>query len=264
MTTVETSSAESAPAPAEAIHDTSGAAFPAEYEPAPELAEVKRALEAVLLAANEPLQPADLKKIFKGQIGADTLRILLEELRADWADRSIELTLVANGWRFRVKPEFQKYIDRLNPEKPPRYSRAVMETLAIVAYRQPATRGDIEDIRGVTVSPGILKALEERGWIDVVGNKEVPGRPELFATTRRFLDDLNLRSLEELPPLHELQATLDLTAQPVFPVTAPLPLLADEESAATHRPDETVSADLSAPEPESGIPPTGPSMQADQ
>ena len=184
---------------------------------APDLAEVKLALEAALLAASEPLQAGDLKKLFEGRISADTLRILLEEIRAEWAHKSIELTLVANGWRFRVKPEFQKYLDRLNPEKPPRYSRAVMETLAIIAYRQPVTRGDIEDIRGVMVSAGILKALEERGWIDVVGQKDVPGRPELFATTKKFLDDLNLRSLEELPPLHELQSTLDLTAQQALP-----------------------------------------------
>jgi segregation and condensation protein B len=142
----------------------------------------------------------------------DGVRILLEEIRAEWAGRSVELSLVANGWRFRVKPEYQKYVDRLNPEKPPKYSRAVLETLAIIAYRQPVTRGDIEDIRGVAVSPGILKALEERGWIDAIGHKDVPGRPALFATTKKFLDDLNLRSLEELPPLHELQATLDMDA----------------------------------------------------
>jgi len=201
-------------AKAEDIHAEAEAESAAmtEAEATPDLKEVKLALEAALLAASEPLQPGDLKKLFEGRISADTLRILLEELRADWVDKSIELTMVANGWRFRVKPEYQKYIDRLNPEKPPRYSRAVMETLAIIAYRQPVTRGNIEDIRGVLVSPGILKALEERGWIDVVGHKDVPGRPALFATTKKFLDDLNLRSLEELPPLHELQATLDMSA----------------------------------------------------
>jgi segregation and condensation protein B len=203
-------------AKADDIHEAAGGPesreAEAEAEATPDLKELKLALEAALLAATEPLQPGDLKKLFEGRIGADTLRILLEEIRADWVDKSIELTMVANGWRFRVKPEYQKYIDRLNPEKPPRYSRAVMETLAIIAYRQPVTRGNIEDIRGVLVSPGILKALEERGWIDVVGHKDVPGRPALFATTKKFLDDLNLRSLEELPPLHELQATLDMSA----------------------------------------------------
>jgi segregation and condensation protein B len=182
-----------------------------------DLKEMKLALEAALLAASEPMQTADLKKIFDTKMSHDSVRILLEEIRADWAGRSIELSLVANGWRFRVKPEYQKYIDRLNPEKPPKYSRAVLETLAIIAYRQPVTRGDIEDIRGVAVSPGILKALEERGWIDAIGHKDVPGRPALFATTKKFLDDLNLRSLEELPPLHELQATLDMNQAPSAP-----------------------------------------------
>lgn len=180
--------------------------------PAPDLAETKRVLEAALLSTSEPLQTGDLRKLFDTKMSHDAIRILLEEIRDEWAGRSVELTMVANGWRFRVRPEYQRHLDRLNPEKPPRYSRAVLETLAIIAYRQPATRGDIEDIRGVAVSPGILKALEERGWIDVVGHKDVPGRPALFATTKKFLDDLNLRSLEELPPLAELQATLDMTA----------------------------------------------------
>lgn len=179
-----------------------------------ELVETKRVLEAALLSASEPLQTADLRKLFDTKMSHDSLRILLEEIREEWSGRSVELTMVANGWRFRVRPEYQRHLDRLNPEKPPRYSRAVLETLAIIAYRQPATRGDIEDIRGVAVSPGILKALEERGWIDVVGHKDVPGRPALFATTKKFLDDLNLRSLDELPPLAELQATLDMTAGP--------------------------------------------------
>lgn len=179
-----------------------------------ELIETKRILEAALLSASEPLQTSDLRKLFETKMSHDALRILLEEIREEWSGRSVELTMVANGWRFRVRPEYQRHLDRLNPEKPPRYSRAVLETLAIIAYRQPATRGDIEDIRGVAVSPGILKALEERGWIDVVGHKDVPGRPALFATTKKFLDDLNLRSLDELPPLAELQATLDMTAGP--------------------------------------------------
>lgn len=176
-----------------------------------EIGEAKRALEAVLMAASEPIAVNELKRIFDGELSGDTVRNLLEELRAEWAGRSVELAVVASGYRFRVKPEFQKYLDRLSSEKPPRYSRAVLETLAIIAYRQPVTRGDIEDIRGVQVSPHILKTLQDRGWIDEIGHKEVVGRPALFATTRHFLDDLNLRSLEELPPLHELQATLDMT-----------------------------------------------------
>jgi segregation and condensation protein B len=168
-------------------------------------------LEAVLMAASEPMPLNEIKRIFDGELSADTVRNLLEELRTEWSDRSVELAVVASGYRFRVKPEFQKYLDRLSSEKPPRYSRAVLETLAIIVYRQPVTRGDIEDIRGVQVSPHILKTLQDRGWIDEIGHKEVPGRPALFATTKHFLDDLNLRSLDELPPLHELQATLDMT-----------------------------------------------------
>lgn len=175
------------------------------------ISEAKRALEAVMMAASEPMAVNELKRIFDGELSGDTVRNLLEELRAEWAGRSVELAVVASGYRFRVKPEFQKYLDKLSSEKPPRYSRAVLETLAIIAYRQPVTRGDIEDIRGVQVSPHILKTLQDRGWIDEVGHREVVGRPALFATTRHFLDDLNLRSLEELPPLHELQATLDMT-----------------------------------------------------
>ncbi|MEP7154983.1 MAG: SMC-Scp complex subunit ScpB [Betaproteobacteria bacterium] len=176
-----------------------------------EIGEAKRALEAVLMAASEPMAVNELKRIFEGELSGDTVRNILEELRTEWNDRSVELALVASGYRFRVRPEFQKYLDKLSSEKPPRYSRAVLETLAIIAYRQPVTRGDIEDIRGVQVSPHILKTLQDRGWIDEIGHKEVVGRPALFATTRHFLDDLNLRSLEELPPLHELQATLDMT-----------------------------------------------------
>ena len=176
-----------------------------------DVVEAKRALEAVLMAASEPMAVNELKRIFDGEFSGDTVRNLLEEMRVEWAGRSVELALVASGYRFRVKPEFQQYLDKLSSEKPPRYSRAVLETLAIIAYRQPVTRGDIEDIRGVQVSPHILKTLQDRGWIDEIGHKEVVGRPALFATTRHFLDDLNLCSLEELPPLHELQATLDMT-----------------------------------------------------
>jgi segregation and condensation protein B len=179
--------------------------------PAIDLNEAKRGLEAALLAASEPMPLQELKKIFEGELNADILRNLLDELRAEWADRSVELAIVASGYRFRVKPDYQKYIDRLANEKPPKYSRAVLETMAIIAYRQPVTRSDIEDIRGVAVSPHILKTLEDRGWIDEIGHKDAPGRPALFATTKHFLDDLNLLSLDELPPLHELQATLDMS-----------------------------------------------------
>ena len=170
---------------------------------------MKLMLEAALLVSQEPLPVSELKKLFDEEPSNDALRLLLENLRTDWQDRGVELTQVASGWRFRVRPEFQRAIDRLNPQKPPRYSRAVLETLAIIAYRQPVTRGDIEDIRGVVVSANIIRALEARGWIEVVGHKEVPGRPELLATTRSFLDDLNLSSLEELPALDDLESLVD-------------------------------------------------------
>jgi segregation and condensation protein B len=179
-----------------------------------DLGHVKTLLETALLTSPEPLPYVELKKLFDEEISTDTLRRVLEELRRDWQGRGVELTHVASGWRFRARPEFQKFIDRLNPQKPPRYSRAVLETLAIIAYRQPCTRGDIEDIRGVVVSPNIIRALEVRGWIDVVGHKEVPGRPELFATTRMFLDDLNLASLQELPPLDDLASLVDTASAP--------------------------------------------------
>ena len=178
-----------------------------------DLQEVKRVLEAALLTSAEPLQVADLRKLFKDELGADVLRNILAELATDWDGRSVELINVASGWRFRARPEYTRFLDRLNPQKPPRYSRAVLETLAIIAYKQPVTRGDIEDIRGVIVSSNIMKALQARGWIDVVGNREVPGRPELFATTRQFLDDLGLRSLTELPPLDDLGQLVDTVTQ---------------------------------------------------
>jgi segregation and condensation protein B len=172
----------------------------------------KRILEAALLSSAEPLPVVDLKKMFGEEIGAEAIRELLEELRSEWSDRAVELINVASGWRFQLRTEYQPFVDRLNPQKPPRYSRAVLETLAIIAYRQPVTRGDIEEIRGVTVSSGILKALEARGWIDEVGHREVPGRPVLYSTTRAFLDDLNLRSLDQLPALEDLETLVEASS----------------------------------------------------
>jgi segregation and condensation protein B len=172
--------------------------------------DIKRIIEAALLAAPAPLPVATLRRLFDADPGPEEVRRLLDELRADWTGRSVELVQVATGWRFQTRPEYQVYLERLKEEKPPRYSRAVLETLAIVAYRQPVTRGDIEDIRGVAVSPNVIKTLESRGWIDVVGHREVPGRPALFATTKHFLDDLGLRSLSELPPLSEIERIVDL------------------------------------------------------
>jgi segregation and condensation protein B len=186
-----------------------------------DLAHVKTVLETALLTTQEPLSIAQLRKLFEEALSPDTLRNVLEELRSQWQGRGVELVAVASGWRFQARPETQKFLDRLEPQKPPRYSRAVMETLAIIAYRQPVTRGDIESIRGVTVSSNILKSLEARGWIDVVGHREVPGRPALFATTKTFLDDLNLRSLDELPPLDDLGTLLEAAPEAAGVDSAP-------------------------------------------
>ncbi len=180
--------------------------------PSFDIEHVKHVIEAALLSASEPLQLADLKKLFDDELDNDALQEALAEVAGTCEGRSIELVSVASGWRFRTRPEYQRYLDRINPQKPPRYSRAVLETLAIVAYKQPVTRGDIEDIRGVVVSTNLIKALEARGWIDVVGHREVPGRPELLATTRQFLDDLNLTALTDLPALDDLGQLIETVA----------------------------------------------------
>jgi len=164
-------------------------------------AEARKVLETALICAQAPLSLRDMRVLFADQVGADTLRGLLDDLQRDWQGRGVELVTISSGWRFQSRPEMREYLDRLNPEKPPRYSRAVMETLAIVAYRQPVTRGDIEDIRGVTVSTQIVKQLEDRGWIEAIGYRETPGRPALYATTRQFLDDLGISGLDQLPTL---------------------------------------------------------------
>ena len=183
---------------------------------------VKRVLETALLVADSPLSVLELRRLFDDELGADALRRVLETLRSDWQGRGVELTHVASGWRFRARPELQQYLDRLRPDKPPRYSRAVMETLAIIAYRQPVTRGDIEAVRGVTVSGALVKTLEQRGWVEAVGYKEVPGRPALYATTSQFLDDLNLTSLGDLPPLEDLGSLLE--SAPQLPLDGPAAL----------------------------------------
>ncbi|MGC2165255.1 MAG: SMC-Scp complex subunit ScpB [Gallionella sp.] len=169
----------------------------------------KRVLETALLTSGEPLSLAELKKLSDVQPSNQQLEALLDELAHDWQERGIELTRVASGWRFRTKLEMQPFLDRLNPQKPPRYSRAVLETLAIIAYHQPVTRGDMEEIRGVVVSSQILKTLESRGWVEIVGTRDTPGKPELFATTKQLLDDLNLRALQELPSLDEIGVLLE-------------------------------------------------------
>jgi segregation and condensation protein B len=188
--------------------------------------EAKIVLETALICAQEPLKVADMRKLFADAVSADIVRSLLEDLRTEWSGRGVELVALASGWRFQSKPEYRSYLDRLHPEKPPKYSRAVLETLAIIAYRQPVTRGDIEEIRGVTVNTQVVKQLEDRNWIEVIGHRDVPGRPALYATTKQFLDDLGLKALDQLPALTDPNAQLqiDLLAQHAidFPESAEL------------------------------------------
>jgi segregation and condensation protein B len=195
-------------------------------EPTSDLAEIKQILEAALLVAGEPVPVTQLARLFEPALDADLVRKLLDELREDWNGRKVDLVQVASGWRFQGRPDVQTYLDRLSPEKPPRYSRAVMETLAIIAYQQPVTRGDIEAIRGVAVSTNVVKTLEDRQWVEVVGHRETPGRPALYATTKTFLDDLGLRSLSELPPLAELDPShlLEIPNAPTKAAETPLAL----------------------------------------
>jgi segregation and condensation protein B len=177
-------------------------------------AQAKRVLEAALLCTAQPLSLREMRVLFDDALGADTLRQLLGELQQEWTQRGLELVAVASGWRFQSKPEMREYLDRLHPEKPPKYTRAALETLAIIAYRQPVTRGDMEDIRGVTINSQILKQLEDRGWVEVIGHRETVGRPALYATTRQFLDDMGLASLDQLPLLssvdHQVSALAGL------------------------------------------------------
>jgi segregation and condensation protein B len=199
---------------------------PAESDRADDLTEVKGVLEAALLVAGEPVPVTELARLFEPPLDADIVRRVLDALREDWTGRKVELVQVASGWRFQGRPEVQRYLDRLTPERPPRYARAVMETLAIIAYQQPVTRGDIESIRGVAVSTYVIKALEDRQWVEAVGHRETPGRPALYATTKTFLDDLGLKSLAELPPLADLDSShlLEMPDAPTKAAEAPLAL----------------------------------------
>ncbi len=175
--------------------------------------DAKRVLETALICASQPLQVRELRTLFDDALGADTIKTLLDELQLDWAQKGVELVSVATGWRFQSRPQMREYLDRLHPEKPPKYTRATLETLAIIAYRQPCTRGDMEDIRGVTINSLILKQLEDRGWVEVIGHRETVGRPALFATTKQFLDDLGLESLNQLPALDNPAAQISALAQ---------------------------------------------------
>ena len=202
--------------------------------------DAKRVLETALICAQQPLPLRELRALFDGNLGSDTLKDLLLSLQLDWAGRGVELVQVASGWRFQSRPEMRAYLDKLHPEKPPRYSRAVLETLAIIAYRQPVTRGDIEDIRGVTVNSLIIKQLEDRGWIEEIGHRETVGRPALLATTRQFLDDLGLQSLNEMPMLDEPQAQATLFS--ALEEAAPAGDAASADAAALSEQTEPTSA----------------------
>jgi segregation and condensation protein B len=187
------------------------------------MSEAKRVLETALICSQQPMSLRDMRVLFNQVLESTDLQTLLQELQADWSGRGVELVQLATGWRFQSLPEMREYLDRLHPEKPPRYTRATLETLAIIAYRQPVTRGDMEDIRGVTINSQLIKQLEDRGWVEVIGHREAPGRPALFATTKQFLDDLGLNSLSQLPTLEspaqavEALANLD-TAQIAIPL----------------------------------------------
>ncbi|MCV2366770.1 SMC-Scp complex subunit ScpB [Roseateles oligotrophus] len=211
--------------------------------------DAKRVLETALICAQQPLTLREMRSLFADAVGPDTLRNVLDELTQDWEGRGVELVAVASGWRFQSRPELREYLDRLHPEKPQRYSRAVMETLAIIAYRQPVTRGDIEDIRGVVVSTQIVKQLEDRGWIDVIGYREAPGRPALYATTRQFLDDLGLNSLEQLPALEfgvaPAQALADTAGLQGLLIDEPIAVAEPDEAAADQAGDPELGSELS-------------------
>ena len=238
--------------------------------------DAKRVLETALICSPQPLTVRDLRVLFDDQLGADTLKTLLEELQLEWTSRGVALVCVATGWRFQSRPEMREYLDRLHPEKPPKYTRAAMETLAIIAYRQPVTRGDMEDIRGVTINSLVIKQLEDRGWVEVIGHRETVGRPALYATTRQFLDDLGLASLDQLPTFDTAQAqanafahlgedapqlamALSDDADPAAPAPAsddrPPGLDATTEHVADGAPDDGASADAAIAEPVPSVPP---------
>jgi segregation and condensation protein B len=209
-------------------------------------AQAKRVLETALLCSTQPVTVRDMRVLFEDALGADTLKAILEELQLDWAERGLELVSVATGWRFQSRPELRIYLDRLNPEKPPKYTRAVMETLAIIAYRQPVTRGDMEDIRGVTINTQIIKQLEDRGWVEVIGHRESVGRPGLYATTRQFLDDLGLSSLDQLPLLSSVEGQASVLASLNPPE-------ADESQASLSLEDAIEASETTEPQTEEAL-----------
>lgn len=215
--------------------------------------QAKRILETALLCSSVPLTLRDMRTLFADELGADTLRAMLQSLQQEWSERGLELVAVASGWRFQSKPQMREYLDRLHPEKPPKYTRAALETLAIIAYRQPVTRGDMEDIRGVTINTQVIKQLEDRGWVEVIGHRETVGRPGLYATTRQFLDDLGLSSLDQLPMLGQMQEQADAFAGLVSAQDDQLPL---QPALSLEEAIEQVQQDQ--PEPSDGAQPPTP------
>lgn len=214
--------------------------------------QAKRILETALLCSSMPLTLRDMRTLFADELGADTLRTMLQALQQEWFERGLELVAVASGWRFQSKPQMREYLDRLHPEKPPKYTRAALETLAIIAYRQPVTRGDMEDIRGVTINTQVIKQLEDRGWVEVIGHRETVGRPGLYATTRQFLDDLGLASLDQLPMLGQMQDQADAFAGLVSAQDDQLPLqpaLSLEEAIEQVQQDQPELSGASEPTP---------------
>jgi len=227
-------------------------------------ADAKRILETALICSTQPLPVRELRVLFDDELGADTIKTLLLELQEDWSQRGLELVSVGSGWRFQSRPELRDHLDRLHPEKPPRYTRAALETLAIIAYRQPVTRGDMEDIRGVTINSLILKQLEDRNWVEVIGHRETVGRPGLYATTRQFLDDLGLASLDELPVIETpaqqglLIKTLQQAAgeeQPPLPIDElPLAVMAEPASGPASEPRAAEAGAEAQAANEAGLP----------
>lgn len=217
------------------------------------MVDAKRVLETALMCAQQPLPLKNMRELFADAIGVDSIKQMLEDLRNDWAGRGMELVSVATGWRFQSRPEMREFLDRLHPEKPPKYTRATLETLAIIAYRQPVTRGDMEDIRGVTISSLLIKQLEDRGWVEVIGHREAPGRPALFATTKQFLDDLGLASLDQLPLLEHPAQAGDALEDLASAMEEPAVAAPNVPTANDAGPQMTMSLDAHiTPEPEMG------------
>jgi segregation and condensation protein B len=214
------------------------------------MAHASQILETALLCGQQSLSLRDMATLFQDTLGEEEIRALLAQLETEWNAKGIELVEVATGWRFQSRPEMREHLDRLHPEKPPRYTRATLETLAIIAYRQPVTRGDMEDIRGVTINSLLLKQLEDRGWVEVIGHREAPGRPALFATTKQFLDDLGLSNLGDLPPLESMgEANGEMLADAVAGASPNRELLLAALDAASGNADpDTADLTLSAPQ----------------